>query len=198
LHPSSDDIMIIPENEYCQSDHMTIFVGSIYAYKGLLMIFGAFLAWETRHVSITSVERLQYVGMSVYNVVIMCIMGAAISFVLSDKQDASFIIISVFIIFCTTGTLCLVFVPKLIELKRNPQGSIDKRMIRATLRPMSKNRRDSVASEMEEKLKDAKAFNQKYRKQLLERETELQMLVRRLGDEGKDILESDIGMDHGY
>ena len=75
-------------------------------------IFGAFLAWETRHVSIPALNDSKYVGMSVYNVVIMCIMGAAISFVLSDKQDASFIIISVFIIFCTTGTLCLVFVPK--------------------------------------------------------------------------------------
>ena len=37
-HPSSDDILIIPENEYCQSGRMTIFVGSIYAYKGLLMV----------------------------------------------------------------------------------------------------------------------------------------------------------------
>jgi gamma-aminobutyric acid type B receptor len=63
---------------------------------------------------------------------------------------------------------------QLIELKRNPQGAIDKR-IRATLHPMSKNRRGSLASELEEKLKDAKAFNQKYRKQLLERETELQV-----------------------
>jgi gamma-aminobutyric acid type B receptor len=40
---------------------------------------------------------------------------------------------------------------------------------------MSKNRRDSLASELEEKLKDAKVFNQKYRKQLLETETELQV-----------------------
>lgn len=37
-HPSSEDIIIIPENEYCASERMTIFVGSIYAYKGLLMV----------------------------------------------------------------------------------------------------------------------------------------------------------------
>lgn len=43
---------------------------------------------------------------------IMCIMGAAIALVLSDRRDAVFILISVFIIFCTTATLCLVFVPK--------------------------------------------------------------------------------------
>lgn len=75
-------------------------------------IFGAFLAWETRHVSIPALNDSKYVGMSVYNVVIMCVTGAAISFVLTDKQDAMFIMLAVFIIFCSTTTLCLVFIPK--------------------------------------------------------------------------------------
>ncbi|XP_011298633.1 gamma-aminobutyric acid type B receptor subunit 2 [Fopius arisanus] len=181
-HPSSDDIMMIPENEYCQSNRMTLYLGGIYVYKGLLMIFGAFLAWETRHVSIPALNDSKYVGMSVYNVVIMCVTGAAISFVLADKQDTMFIMLSIFIIFCSTGTLCLVFVPKLIELRRNPQGAIDKR-IRATLRPSSKTRRDSIVSELEERLKEAAKANQKFRKELLEKESELQMCMRRLGDE---------------
>ncbi|XP_076625041.1 gamma-aminobutyric acid type B receptor subunit 2 [Colletes latitarsis] len=181
-HPSSEDIIIIPENEYCQSNRMTVYLGCIYAYKGLLMIFGAFLAWETRHVSIPALNDSKYVGMSVYNVVIMCVTGAAISFVLADKQDAMFIMLAVFIIFCSTGTLCLVFVPKLIELRRNPQGAIDKR-IRATLRPMSKTRRDSSMSELEERLKEATLANQKFRKQLLEKDSELRMFVRRLDDQ---------------
>ncbi|XP_015435948.1 PREDICTED: gamma-aminobutyric acid type B receptor subunit 2 [Dufourea novaeangliae] len=182
-HPSSEDIIIIPENEYCQSNRMTVYLGCIYAYKGLLMIFGAFLAWETRHVSIPALNDSKYVGMSVYNVVIMCVTGAAISFVLADKQDAMFIMLAVFIIFCSTGTLCLVFVPKLIELRRNPQGAIDKR-IRATLRPMSKTCRDSSMSELEERLKEATLTNQKFRKQLVEKDSELQMFLRRLDDQG--------------
>ncbi|XP_076644578.1 gamma-aminobutyric acid type B receptor subunit 2 [Halictus rubicundus] len=181
-HPSSEDIIIIPENEYCQSNRMTVYLGCIYAYKGLLMIFGAFLAWETRHVSIPALNDSKYVGMSVYNVVIMCVTGAAISFVLADKQDAMFVMLSVFIIFCSTATLCLVFVPKLIELRRNPQGAIDKRM-RATLRPMSKTRRDSSMSELEERLKEATLANQKFRKQLLEKDSQLQMFRRRLEDQ---------------
>ncbi|XP_076249842.1 gamma-aminobutyric acid type B receptor subunit 2 isoform X2 [Calliopsis andreniformis] len=180
-HPSSEDIIIVPENEYCQSNRMTVYLGCIYAYKGLLMIFGAFLAWETRHVSIPALNDSKYVGMSVYNVVIMCVTGAAISFVLADKQDAMFIMLAVFIIFCSTATLCLVFVPKLIELRRNPQGAIDKR-IRATLRPMSKTRRDSSVSELEERLKEATLANQKFRKQLLEKDSELQMFLRRLDE----------------
>lgn len=69
---------------------------------------------------------------------------------------------------------------QLVELRRNPQGSIDKR-IRATLRPMSKTRRDS--SELEERLRDAKSINQRCRKILLEKEAELQGLLCRLGEE---------------
>ncbi|XP_058796020.1 gamma-aminobutyric acid type B receptor subunit 2 isoform X2 [Phymastichus coffea] len=182
-HPSSEDIIILPQNEYCQSNRMTVYLGSIYAYKGLLMIFGAFLAWETRHVSIPALNDSKYVGMSVYNVVIMCVTGAAISFVLADKQDAMFIMLAVFIIFCSTATLCLVFVPKIIELKRNPQGQIDKRF-RPTLRPMPKTRRGSSISELEERMKDVTTANQKFRKLLHEKESELQMYLRRLGDDG--------------
>lgn len=63
-----------------------------------------------------------------------------------------------------------------MELRRNPQGSIDKR-IRATLRPMSKTRRES--SEMEEHFKHAKTTNQKYRKLLQEKDNELQNLLRK-------------------
>ncbi|XP_014479443.1 PREDICTED: gamma-aminobutyric acid type B receptor subunit 2 isoform X2 [Dinoponera quadriceps] len=181
-HPSSEDIIIIPENEYCQSNQMHIFLGCIYAYKGLLMIFGAFLAWETRHVSIPALNDSKYVGMSVYNVVIMCVTGAAISFVLTDKQDAMFIMLAVFIIFCSTATLCLVFIPKVIELRRNPQGAINKRT-RATLRPMLKIRRDSTVSELDERLKEAKLANKKFRKQLLQKDSELQGFLRRMGEE---------------
>ncbi|KAL9900560.1 gamma-aminobutyric acid type B receptor subunit 2 isoform 2-T2 [Glossina fuscipes fuscipes] len=209
-HESIDDVLVIPENEYCQSEHMTIFLSIIYAYKGLLLVnyfqynhtkvhvkllkidmenfyfqvFGAFLAWETRHVSIPALNDSKHIGFSVYNVFITCIAGAAISLVLSDRKDLVFVLLSFFIIFCTTATLCLVFVPKLLELKRNPQGVVDKR-VRATLRPMSKNRRDSSVCELEQRLRDVKNTNCRFRKVLMEKENELQVLVRKLGPEAR-------------
>uniref|UniRef100_A0A1A9VIX6 G-protein coupled receptors family 3 profile domain-containing protein n=1 Tax=Glossina austeni TaxID=7395 RepID=A0A1A9VIX6_GLOAU len=183
-HEAIDDVLVIPENEYCQSEHMTIFLSIIYAYKGLLLVFGAFLAWETRHVSIPALNDSKHIGFSVYNVFITCIAGAAISLVLSDRKDLVFVLLSFFIIFCTTATLCLVFVPKLLELKRNPQGVVDKR-VRATLRPMSKNRRDSSVCELEQRLRDVKNTNCRFRKVLMEKENELQVLVRKLGPEAR-------------
>lgn len=128
--------------------------------------------------SIPALNDSRHVGLSVYNVAIMCICGAAVALVLVDHQDAMFLIIGVFVMFCTTATLWLVFVPKLVELKRNPGGSIDKR-IRATLRPMSKTRRDSSVTELEHRLKEVKSFNSKYRKTLLEKESELQVFINR-------------------
>jgi len=38
MDPINDDVEITPEIEYCKSHHMNIFVGCIYAYKGLLMV----------------------------------------------------------------------------------------------------------------------------------------------------------------
>nr|XP_027225527.1 LOW QUALITY PROTEIN: gamma-aminobutyric acid type B receptor subunit 2-like [Penaeus vannamei] len=177
------DILVIPENEYCKSSKISVFIGCIYAYKGLLMVFGCFLAWETRLVSIPALNDSKYIGMSVYNVVIMCIIGAPISYILSDEQDASYLIISAFIIFCTTGTLCLVFVPKIIELRRNPQGTIEKRMVRATLKPPKRTDSDSDVSDMQEQIKKAENDRQIFIRRLHEREQMLQVLIEQLGDD---------------
>lgn len=85
---------------------------SIIRHSCSAQAFGCFLAWETRYVSIPALNDSKYIGMSVYNVVIMCVIGVAISILLADQQEYAFIIISIFIVFCTTITLCLVFVPK--------------------------------------------------------------------------------------
>lgn len=61
----NEDVIIVPEMEHCQSKRMTIFLSVIYVYKGLLMAFGCFLAWETRHVSIPALNDSKYIGLSV-------------------------------------------------------------------------------------------------------------------------------------
>ncbi|XP_041983623.1 gamma-aminobutyric acid type B receptor subunit 2 isoform X2 [Aricia agestis] len=182
-HPTSEDIVIVQENEYCQSERMPIFIGIIYAYKGLLLVFGAFLAWETRHVSIPALNDSKHIGLSVYNVLIMCIMGAPIALVLADHKDALFVLIAIFIIFCTTATLCLVFVPKLLELRRNGTGGPGGSRIRATLRPASSHECRSPGPELERRMKELRQYNTRYRRTLQAKENELQMLLSKLGND---------------
>ncbi|KAI9555104.1 gamma-aminobutyric acid B receptor [Daphnia sinensis] len=202
-HPSQDNAEIRPENEYCQSNHMTIFVSSIYAYKGLLMAFGCFLAWETRNVNIPALNDSKYIGMSVYNVVIMCVIGGAVSFILEDEQDVSYVIISIFIVFCTTGTLCLVFVPKLIELRRNPQGTIEKRGVRSTVKPqlpggkygaggggsgVGRQNKSGANQNRETSLQyKSKTRNAKLRKELRNLDDQIQKLLEQLGEDNDSL-----------
>lgn len=50
-------------------------------------------------------------------------------------------------------------------------------------------RRNSSACELEQKLKDVKSTNCRFRKALMDRETELQALIRKLGQEASNWLE---------
>lgn len=55
---------------------------------------------------------------------------------------------------------------------------------------MSKtDRRDSSACELEQKLRDVKSTNCRFRKALMDREAELQALIRKLGQEASNWLE---------
>lgn len=71
-----------------------------------------------------------------------------------------------------------------MELKRNPTGVVDKK-VRATLRPMSKNGRDSSVCELEQRMRDVKQTNCRFRKVLMEKEAELQALLKRLGPDAR-------------
>lgn len=61
--------------------------------------------------------------MSLYNVVLLSITTAVVGFFLRDQHERSYILTSVFILLCVTITLCLVFVPKVREVARDPRST---------------------------------------------------------------------------
>lgn len=83
-----------------------------------MLIFGTFLAWETRHVNIPALNDSRFIGISIYNTALLCIIEIIISQFLASGTNASFTVVSAFIIFGVTVTICLVFVPKVSELLR--------------------------------------------------------------------------------
>ena len=44
--------------------------GVVFGYKGVLLLFGILLAYETRNVKVQQVNDSRFVGMSIYNVVV--------------------------------------------------------------------------------------------------------------------------------
>ena len=54
--------------------HLSSVIGSlgpiiVFGYKGILLIFGIFLAYQTQSVKLKQVSDSRFVGMSIYNVV---------------------------------------------------------------------------------------------------------------------------------
>ncbi|KTG35969.1 hypothetical protein cypCar_00013112, partial [Cyprinus carpio] len=185
--PQGRDIAIRPFLEHCENTHMTIWLGIVYAYKGLLMLFGCFLAWETRNVSIPALNDSKYIGMSVYNVGIMCIIGAAVSFLTRDQPNVQFCIVALVIIFCSTITLCLVFVPKFISMRTNPDAATQNRRLKFTQNQKKEDSKTStsvtsVNQANTSRLDGLQSDNHRLRMRITELDKELEEVTMQLQD----------------
>ncbi|XP_048376912.1 gamma-aminobutyric acid type B receptor subunit 2 isoform X4 [Stegostoma tigrinum] len=185
--PAGRDFAIQPLLEHCENSHMSIWLGIVYAYKGLLMLFGCFLAWETRNVSIPALNDSKYIGMSVYNVGIMCIIGAAVSFLTRDQPNVQFCIVALVIIFCSTITLCLVFVPKLITLRTNPDAATQNRRLQFTQNQKKEDSKTStsvtsVNQANTSRLEGFQTDNHRLRMKITELDKELEEVTMQLQD----------------
>ncbi|XP_032222381.2 gamma-aminobutyric acid type B receptor subunit 2 isoform X2 [Nematostella vectensis] len=112
-----------PYIEYCSCDHVMEWKGVILAYKGLLLILGAFLAWETRNVTIPALNDSRNIGVSVYTVVLSCVVGLPVVLVVKDMPDFTYGLGACVCIICTTITLCLMFIPKILALGKPEEES---------------------------------------------------------------------------
>ncbi|KAJ7991786.1 hypothetical protein DPEC_G00287480 [Dallia pectoralis] len=185
--PQGRDIAIRPFLEHCENTHMTIWLGIVYAYKGLLMLFGCFLAWETRNVSIPALNDSKYIGMSVYNVGIMCIIGAAVSFLTRDQPNVQFCIVALVIIFCSTITLCLVFVPKFITMRTNPDAATQNRRLKFNTNQKKEDSKTStsvtsVNQANTSRLDGLQTDNHRLRMKITELDKELEEVTMQLQD----------------
>lgn len=124
-------VVIIPALYQCTCKYKMYFFAVVFTYKGLLLLFGIFLAWETRNVTIPALNDSKYIGMSVYNVFVLTVIGAVVSLALegSEHYNASYAILSMCLIMGTSLTMLLVFVPKIYHFYT--KGEVTARGIRA-------------------------------------------------------------------
>ncbi|CAF0857377.1 unnamed protein product [Adineta ricciae] len=117
------DIVTLWSFEECRSKRRSIWFTMQSIYKGILMVTGSHFAWATRNVQIAALNDSKYVGMSLYNVVLLSITTAVVGYFLRDQHERSYILTSIFILLCVSITLCLVFVPKVLEVAKDPHSN---------------------------------------------------------------------------
>ncbi|XP_032820214.1 gamma-aminobutyric acid type B receptor subunit 2 isoform X2 [Petromyzon marinus] len=158
-------------------------------------VFGCFLAWETRNVSIPALNDSKYIGMSVYNVGIMCIIGAAVSFLTRDQPNVQYCIVALVTIFSSTITLCLVFVPKLITLRTNPDEATQNRRFRFTQNQKREDTRtppsvSSVNHTSNSQFDGLQSDNHRLRMRITELDSELEQITMQLQESPEKLTSS--------
>ena len=89
-----------------------IWLGILLAYKGILLIVGLFLAFETRKVKIRHLNDSKLIGMSVYGIVVLSVALAAIGIFLENIVDVFYTVTGLMILIGNTCLLFLIFFPK--------------------------------------------------------------------------------------
>ncbi|XP_065170312.1 gamma-aminobutyric acid type B receptor subunit 1 isoform X2 [Atheta coriaria] len=169
---AADDSKIRPELEHCESENNTVWLGVIYGYKGLVLVFGLFLAYETRSVKVKQINDSRYVGMSIYNVVILCLITAPVTMVIASQQDASYAFVGLAIVFCCFLSMALIFVPKVIEVIRHPKDKAESKY----------NPDVGVSKEEEEKYQKLVDENEELQRLITQKEDKIKVLKDRIAE----------------
>ncbi|EDW13069.2 gamma-aminobutyric acid type B receptor subunit 2 [Drosophila mojavensis] len=167
-----------PQVEVCRSQHTQTWLGVLYAYKGLLLVVGVYMAWETRHVKIAALNDSQYIGVSVYSVVITSAIVVVLANLISERVTLAFITITALILASTTATLCLLFIPKLHDIWA--RNDIIDPVIHSMGLKMECNTRRFVVDDRRELQYRVEVQNRVYKKEIQALDAEIRKLERML------------------
>ncbi|XP_071952082.1 gamma-aminobutyric acid type B receptor subunit 2-like, partial [Antedon mediterranea] len=112
---NNNDVQLQYISDECISEHNDIWFGLLFVFKGALMAFGVFIAWDTRNV-ISALNESKQIAFAVYCVSIIAIVAIPVIFVTDLTTDALYATISVFLIVGSSVILIAVFVPKILLL----------------------------------------------------------------------------------
>lgn len=118
-----NDYPVIQQISNCTCNYFWWWLTAIWFVNGVLLVFGCFLAWETRNVSIPGLNDSRFIGMCVYNVVIMCAVGVTVTLALPERNDIRYAFQAACIMFCAYSSLFVLFVPKIRHVLRHPQDT---------------------------------------------------------------------------
>ncbi|XP_072022904.1 gamma-aminobutyric acid type B receptor subunit 1-like [Amphiura filiformis] len=165
--PNVANQKLLPYVDYCTCSWITYWFIALLGFKGLLLIFGMFLAWEIRKVQISALNDSKLIGISVYNVVILCTIGGAISLIIDDPSTL-YIFVASIVLFCTTLTLLTIFIPKIISVYKYPEGQPISTMKSITAPSVSSSRDTKELSDS-----NSNVENVKLRKRIIQLEDAL-------------------------
>ena len=105
---------MVENYEECDCENFGYLIGALYVYKGLLVVFGLFLAYESRNVKYIHINDSRFVSIAMYIVVILVGIGAPLSLVLAVHVfiNSAYGLAVFMIIAACMSCLLILYVPK--------------------------------------------------------------------------------------
>ncbi|KAI5753319.1 hypothetical protein M8J77_025832 [Diaphorina citri] len=181
---SSTDRSVVyqPQVEVCGSQFTSSWLGALYAYKGLLLVVGGYMAWETRHVKLQALNDAQYIGLSVYSAVVTSALVVIVANLIVERVTLAFVLISVLILLSTTSSLCFLFIPKIHAILTHEDNPI---MLTTGLKIEFNTRRFEV-EDRKEIIYRVEVQNRVYRREILVLDNEIKKLEKEIANERSD------------
>ena len=113
----------VDKHQLCSTsdyDKFVTLIAVMSAPKGLVLLFGVFLAWRNSKIKSKFFNDAKFIGIAVYGVIITCGVGVPISFITMFlfEEDLSYVSSTLTINICSYLILITVFVPKIFLLYR--------------------------------------------------------------------------------
>ncbi|RDD47284.1 Gamma-aminobutyric acid type B receptor subunit 2 [Trichoplax sp. H2] len=135
---NQQSLVVIPQLLECNCLHNIIWLATILTLNVFVLIFGAFLAYEARNIKLPVMNESKQIALCIYNVALLCTIVIPISFFLPNTFGETYIASSGLILYCTTTTLCIFFVPK-VKLNKSDALTITSQLV-----SVSRNKRSPL------------------------------------------------------
>ncbi|KAH9508643.1 hypothetical protein Btru_049498 [Bulinus truncatus] len=132
------DIEYINQFQRCDSQHRVQFIWTLIAIQGVVILFGTFLAIQTRNVSFPELNDSKWIALCIYHVIVLAPVSVVVVMATEDKPEINYALESSMMFLVTTMTQCLIFFPKIIAFQQDNRNQSTELDIELQLRCIKK------------------------------------------------------------
>ncbi|CAK9302690.1 unnamed protein product [Gordionus sp. m RMFG-2023] len=165
-----DEFKILPQLEICSCRKLGIWLSILYGMKGLILIFGLFLSYDTRKVFIKQINDSKLAGVAIYNIVILCAITIPMTILIVNNHNASFAFVAISLLASTFLSTVLIFFPKIFYIWKRKTDEETPDTLKGNL----------LSKDEENKYQQLSNENDEILKQISEKDAQIQRLSEML------------------
>ncbi|XP_061164182.1 gamma-aminobutyric acid type B receptor subunit 1-like isoform X2 [Saccostrea echinata] len=126
---TDEDIKLRPQLEFCDAKQMSIWLGVTLGFNGVILLFGIFLAFETRSVKLQNYKDSRSVAIAIYNIMVLVSISLPLCFIISKQHVAKYAFVAGCVLLSCYLSMGFLFLPKILVIMRSTESARDVRFL---------------------------------------------------------------------